>query len=55
MQITRSKVKEELLLRARISDDFGFSNSYSVTEKIRQLTGDAAVIVYIYENIELKI
>lgn len=48
------KGERELLLRARISDDFGFSKLVLGYRKIRQLTGDAAAPVYIYENIGIK-
>lgn len=46
--------EKELMLRARISDDFGFSKLVLGYRKVRSLSGNASAPVFIYENIGIK-
>ncbi|MEO6695522.1 MAG: DUF4175 family protein, partial [Ignavibacteria bacterium] len=46
--------ERELLLRARISDDFGFSKLVLGFRKIKSIAGNAAAPAFIYETVEIK-
>lgn len=46
--------EKDLLVRARISDDFGFSKLVLAFRKVKELTGNVPAPVFTYENIELK-
>ena len=46
--------EKEILLRARISDDFGFSKLVVGYRKLRSLTGNAGVPDFNYDNIPIK-
>jgi len=46
--------EQEILLRAVISDDYGFSKLVLGYRKLRTLAGNGAAQVYVYENVPVK-
>ena len=46
--------ERELILRARISDDFGFSKLVLGYRKVKSLAGNASAPGFVYENIAIK-